>query len=183
MGKNVEAEAKEEFYQTDIDSIPNIPVAVVQFDSVKTAALCASSVLVPGGRKTRVRAVPECADQITWTNLGVTSLKGDAGYILGIALYMWLIIFLTPLMVTIQGLANLDNLANIWSGFETLVDWMSTETKALIQGALPAIIYTIFFALLPLYLRFLSGLCKMPFRKDEDSLTLTRYADCLVGMG
>jgi len=181
--KNVEAEAKEEFYQVDITSVPNIPVAVVQFDSVKTATSCASSVLVPGGYKTMVSAVPEFADQIRWTNLGATSLRKDVGYILSTTLYILLIIFYTPLMVTVQGLANLDNLANIWSGFETLTDSLSTEAEALIQGTLPAIVYSIFFAVLPMYLNFLSGLCKMPFGKDEDCMTLTRYADCLVGMG
>lgn len=178
----VEADAKNAFYQTEIDNVPNIPVAMVQFEKVQTATSCASSVLVPGGHMMRVRPVPEFADQILWTNLGMKSTRKEMGSILGFALYLLLIIFYSPLMVFVQGVANLENLANMWSGFSAIVD-LSSEVKSLIQGSLPAIIFSIFFMILPMYLTFLSGLCKMSFKTDEASLTLGRYADCLVGMG
>jgi len=108
--------------------------------------------------------------------------RKQVGSILSLVFYVLLIIFYSPIMVFIQGVANLDNLANMWSGFDAIVN-LSSEVKALIQGSLPAIILSVFFMILPIYLAFLSSLCKLPFKTHEDSLTLGRYADCLVGMG
>jgi len=180
--QKVEKDARDVFYEIDIDSVPNIPVAIVQFESVQTAASCANSVLVPGGRSMRVLAVPEYADQIMWTNLSEKILKKQVGRIVGIVFYILVIIFYSPLMVFVQGIANLENLANMSSVFAIFLN-ISPYLKSLLQGFLPAILFSIFFTILPMYLGILSSLCKMPFKTDEASLTLARYADCLVGMG
>jgi hypothetical protein len=180
--KEIERDMKKTFYEKKLSKMPTLPVAVVQFASVKAATICASTVLVSGGRSMKVRTVPEYPDQILWKNLSQKGCKRQLRVIAGRTLYILLIIFYSLIVVFIQGLANLDNLASVWSEFAEVLE-ISPEAVALIQGSLPAIILSFFFMVLPKNLACLSSMCKMPFKTDEDSLTSGRYADCLVGMG
>jgi len=180
--KTVESAAMKTFHDAKFESLPTLAVAFIQFKSVKTVALCVSAVLVSGGQSMNVSEVPEHPDQIFWENLAVKRWRRELGIIIGRTFYILSIIFFTPVMVFIQGVANLDNLAEVWSGFEVILDF-SPEAVALIQGSLPAILYSLFFVVLPIFLSFFSTLCYLPFKTDEESLTLGRYADCLVGMG
>jgi len=178
----LEADAKNAFYAKDINELPLIPVAIAQFKDITTTTICSSAVLIPGGEGMQVRAVPEFPEEILWRNLSQTDIRRQMGTYVGTVLYMMLIVFYSPVMVFIQGLANIDKLAATWSGFEAVLD-LNSSVKAILQGTLPAVVFSLFFVILPIFLRQLSKLAVPAFKTDENEMTLRRYADCLVGMG
>jgi len=169
------------FYESG-DYLPVIPVAVVQFNDLTTTAICATAVLIPDGNGMNVRAVPEFPEEVLWHNLSCSKIRKQAGMWSGTFLYLWLIIIYSPIMFFIQGLANLDTLGSAWSGLDDVLNY-SPNARAIIQGALPAIVFSLFFLLLPIFLKQLSKLAVPAFKTDEMKLTMKRYSDCLVGMG
>jgi len=180
--KALEKEAKHNFKSLKMKELPVIPVAVVQFVDMMTSTSCAASVLIPGGKGMKVRAMPEFPEEVLWRNLSYTAVRKKAGMYIGTLIYLLLIVFYTPVMVFIQGLANLDTLAELWSGFEAVLDWNSS-IRSTIQGSLPAIVFSLFFVILPKFLKQLSYLALPAYSSDVLELTLKRYADCLIGMG
>eukprot|EP00493_Phyllostaurus_siculus_P025843 UN26188 len=85
-------------------------------------------------------------------------------------------------MVAIQGLADLDKLADD-SGFVKDITELDPAITAIIQGLMPVIIFSIFFALLPIILWQIVGLARPQCKNDQEGSVLPKYADCLIGMG
>merc|ERR1719410_307757 len=107
-----EAVARQEFFQFKCDEIDNTTAAIIQFNAMQKASICKSVPLAPGGEEMQCRAVPENAEEIIWENIGVDEKRRRAGEICGFFAYALLIIISAAPLVTIQGLSNLDDLAN-----------------------------------------------------------------------
>jgi len=190
-----ETEAKDAFFAAKLRDLQNVNVAVAQFRTIKARTIACTSVLIPpkeilglsmtltnlDDRPLQIHPVPDVPDEILWMNLG-KDIKSHSGKRIGMILYILLIIFFSTIMTTIQGLANLDNMAQIFPPFETVLDW-SPSARSFIEGALPALLYSLFFLILPYFIKLLSSLAMPFYRSEEVLLTLQRYSDTLIGTG
>ena len=73
-----------------------------------------------------------------------------------------------------KGIANIQTLGNSWSAFSWVSD-LDPSLIAFIEGYLPIIIVTVFFAILPICLWYLVGLSMPDCRNDQEGITLPRY--------
>jgi len=174
-------EAKEAFKAHEPNELEDCPLAIATFRTARQALECSQVALLPGGRDLMTRMTP-FKDDIYFENLHHTEAEKTTFRYIGFAAYFCLILFFSPIMVAIQRLADLDSLADK-SGFVKDLTELNPSVTALIQGLMPVIIFSIFFALLPLILWFIVGLSRPQCKNDQEGAVLPMYADCLIGMG
>jgi len=121
-------------------------------------------------------------DDLYYENLHRSEEEIAKGRKRGTISYIVLIIMFSPLMVLIQGLADLDSLAED-SGLVKDITDLSPPFTAMIQGFLPVIIFAAFFAFLPKLLWMIVDMSFPKSKTDQESRVLPMYTDCLIGMG
>merc|ERR1719204_936280 len=175
------ADTQEALMAHEVADLKDCPVAIATFRSAREALECSQVALLPGGRDLMTRMAPFKED-VYFENLHHNETEKTSFRYIGFAAYFALILFFSPIMVAIQRLADLDSLASK-SGFVKDLTELDASVTALIQGLMPVIIFSVFFALLPLVLWFIVGLSRPQCKNDQEGAVLPMYADCLVGMG
>jgi len=174
--------AKELFYATNPDQLENITAAVVQFKSMRVAALCSNNNLTPEGGYMRAQIAPGSADEILWENLSRSKCSKVIGRNLGTAIYIFIIFSFIAIMTFLAGVVNIENIASLWTGFADVLTWDPNLT-ALLAGLVPSLLYFLFFLVLYHLLKALSWVSFPNFESDKVNLTLKRYSDTLIGTG
>jgi len=177
-----EDRARELFYAINRAELENIMAAIVQFKTMRAAALCANMNLTPQGDYMRAQKVPESAAEILWQNLSRREWSKAVGRNFGTMVYILIIFAFTGIMTTVTALVSLENIALLWSGFADVLTWNTTLTS-LLQSAVPSLLYWAFIKLLYYFLRLLSKVSVPDFEYDLIVLTLKRYSDSIIGTG
>jgi len=173
-------DATEIFRAHNPSTLCKCPVAIVTFNKKSRAIHCAEHI-VPNDGGLKARLCPKKND-LYYENLNRSEEEKSKGRKRGTIAYIVLIIMFSPLMVLIQGLADLDSLSEDSSLVKDITD-LSSPLTAMLQGFLPVIIFAAFFAFLPKLLWMIVDMSFPQSKTDQESRVLPMYTDCLIGMG
>jgi len=173
--------AKEKFFAVDPNDLKHIGVAVITFTNVRAALECSNGAILPGGKDMITRMSP-FKDDIYWANLHHSESERKTFSIIGLVAYCALILFFSNIMIALTRLADLNSLAE-HSGLVRNLTESNPALSATIQGLIPVILLSVFFAILPIVLWVIVGLSRPQCQNDQEGSVLPKYSDCLIGCG
>eukprot|EP01112_Ceratiomyxa_fruticulosa_P015573 TRINITY_DN4595_c0_g1_i1.p1 TRINITY_DN4595_c0_g1~~TRINITY_DN4595_c0_g1_i1.p1 ORF type:complete len:790 (-),score=112.28 TRINITY_DN4595_c0_g1_i1:55-2424(-) len=153
----------------------NTKAALVVFQDSISANFCAQTTIGKDGVKWISEPAPEPED-LRWKNFAYRKRYLTIRYVLVNAFVFFLVFFWIIPVAFVSALSTLQNLSML-PVFNFLVSFLqlSPVLTGFVEGFLPTVVLSIFFAILVPILKGISHLLKLPTRTEEDSSVLCNY--------